>query len=354
MLPLNKKNLVIVGFGGMGGWHASFAKNSDAVNLLGIWDIKADRRAAAEAQGIHAYSSFEEVLNDPRVDLLTLAVPNDMHRPLAEQALAAGKNVISEKPVTLSHEDLQAMIDAAHQSGKLFTTHQNRRWDGEYLMMKQVYASGDLGDVFRIESRVHGSNGIPGDWRREKAHGGGMMLDWGVHLIDQMMGIVTDRKIEKIFCLCDHVTTAEVDDGFKLTLFYEGGLTALIEVGTSNFINLPRFYMCGANGTAMISDWNQPTRVVCCKVRKDENLIPIRTAAGLTKTMAPRSPESITSYEIPQPASDVHNFYRNVVRAIDGLEPQIVTHDQLMRVMRIMEAAMESDRLGMPVKFEDR
>src|SRR5699024_4670629 len=104
------------------------------------------------------------------VDILTLAVPNDVHKDLAIRAMAAGKNVISEKPVTLSSADLQEMIDASEKYGKLFTVHQNRRWDEDFLAMKEVYESGKLGYVFNIESRVHGSRGIPGDWRQRKAH----------------------------------------------------------------------------------------------------------------------------------------------------------------------------------------
>ena len=75
--------------------------------------------------------------------------------------------------------------------------------------------------------------------------------------------------------------------------------------------------------------------------------------AGLTKTMAPRNENTITTREMERPDSDVHNFYRNFVRAMNGEEEQDVTHVQLMRSMKIMEAAFESDRLGRPVDFED-
>ena len=193
---MTKKNAVIVGYGGMGGWHAKYftEKNSDCVNLLGIWDIKEERRQAAEEKGIHAYSSLEEVLADERVDFITIATPNDVHKEIAVAAMKAGKHVISEKPVTLSSEDLEEMIAASEKYGKLFTTHQNRRWDADYLMIRDLYREGKLGKTFSIESRVQGSRGIPGDWRGEKEHGGGMILDWGVHLIDQMLGIIMIKR----------------------------------------------------------------------------------------------------------------------------------------------------------------
>lgn len=93
----------------------------------------------------------------------------------------------------LSSAEFAEMVDAAHKSGKLFTVHQNRRWDVDFLAMKQLYQSGEIGEVFNIESRIHGSRGIPSDWRGEKEYGGGMLLDWGVHLIDQILQIYTQK-----------------------------------------------------------------------------------------------------------------------------------------------------------------
>ena len=348
-----KKRVAVVGYGGMGGWHVKHLLKSDVCELAGIWDIKESRREVARENGIHTYTSLEDVLSDKTVDIVTVAVPNECHLPISVAAMEAGKNVISEKPVALNSGELQQMIDCSNRTGKLFTVHQNRRWDKDYLVMKDLYASGELGDVFTIESRVHGSRGIPGDWRGKKEHGGGMILDWGVHLIDQMLGIVRDKKIEKLYCRCDHITNYEVDDGFKLDLYFEGELTARIEVSTSNFISLPRYYMLGTNGSALIQGWKTNCQVVSCKNWDEKDVVPVVTAAGLTKTMAPRDEKTISESVIELPESDVHDFYRNVCLAVDGKAEQIVKHNQLMRVMKIMEAAFRSDELGVPVEIDD-
>ncbi len=347
------KQVVVVGYGGMGGWHTRFIQENGVVKLRGIYDIDPERTALAKENGIYAYPSFEAVLTDSEADILVLAVPNELHKSLAIEGLKHGKHVLSEKPVTLSSADLDEMIAAAEKYNKIFTVHQNRRWDVDYLMMKQIYASGELGDVFGVESRIQGSRGIPGDWRGKKEHGGGMILDWGVHLIDQMLGIVYDRKIEKINCKCDHITNDEVDDGFKLDLHFEGGLIGHIEVGTSHFIALPRFYMTGKNGSAIVEDWRDEAKIVRLKTWEEKDVTPVATAAGLTKTMAPRDEKTVKEYRITRMDSDVHDFYRNLVAAIDGKEEQLVTHKQMRRVMRIMEAAFESDKLGVPIPFLD-
>ena len=346
-----KNNLVVIGYGGMGGWHVQHAQKSDAVNLLGIYDIDPKKTTLARERGIFAYDSLEDVLADERVDLVTVAIPNDSHIGTVIKALNAGKNVICEKPVAMNSEELDQMIAAAEASGKIFSVHQNRRFDIDFLAMKQIKESGELGSIINIESRIHGSRGIPSDWRGEKEHGGGMVLDWGVHLIDQLLQIF-DEKIEKVYCTLDHITNDEVDDGFKLTIYFEGGKSAYIEVGTYNFIAMPRFYMRAEKGSAIITDWREKCKVAKCKYWHESDVIPVETAAGLTKTMAPRDSVTMDEYELEKPISDVHDYYRNFCAAIDGKTTQLVTHPQMRRVMKVMEACFESDRLGKPVDFE--
>ena len=346
-----KKNLVVIGYGGMGGWHTEKALKSDVVNLRGIYDIKAERRELARSRGIFAYDSFDAVLSDPEVDLVTVAIPNDAHPEVVIRALEAGKNAICEKPVAITSAELQTMIDAAHRSGKLFTVHQNRRWDVDFLAMKQLMKTGEIGELIRVESRIHGSRGIPSDWRGKKAYGGGMLYDWGVHLIDQILQLI-DEKVRYVYCTLENITNDEVDDGFRLEITFESGKTAYVEVGMLNFIAMPRFYMKCKSGTALISDWREKTKVVRCKYWHESDVLPVETAAGLTKTMAPRDDVTTDTYELERPASDVHDFYRNVCRAIDGLEPQLVTHEQVMRVLKLIEAAFRSAETGARVDFE--
>ena len=347
-----KKRFAVVGYGGMGSWHVGHALKSDVLELAGIYDIDNKKSELARSRGIHAYSSLDELIDDKSVELVTVAIPNDVHLETVVKLLRGGKNVVCEKPVAMSSEELEQMIAASKESGKLFTVHQNRRWDVDYLAMQQLKDSGEIGKPIRIESRIHGSRGIPSDWRCHAQYGGGMMLDWGVHLIDQLMLIYKDEKIDTINCVNTNITTDEVDDGFYLTITFESGAVAFVEVGTYNFIALPRFYMKAKNGTALITDWREKTKVAKCKYWHENDVLPVQTAAGLTKTMAPRDSVTLDEYELEIPKSDVHDFYRNVVKAIDGKEAQIVTHDQIRLVLKIMEQSFKSAKLGQTIKFE--
>ena len=345
---MEKKKLAIVGFGGQGAWHAGWAAKSDCITLAGIYDIKKERCDFARESGIRVYASLDELLGDTEVDIVLCATPNESHKDISIAALRAGKHVVCEKPVTLSVADFDAIVEVAKEENRHFSVHQNRRWDVDYLALKGIIDSGEIGEVINIESRSHGSRGCPPDWRLHKPSGG-MMYDWGVHLIDQMMLLIPE-KLVNVYCEMTNITTSEVDDGFHLKLTYESGKRATVEVGTYNFINLPRMYMQCRAGTAYIEEWRSNTRVAKLKTWQEKDVVPVQTAAGITRTMAPRDDVSVDFYEIPRLTADVHNFYRNFIDVIDnGAEP-FVKNCEVRRVLLVMEAAFKSFEIGQAIK----
>lgn len=342
---------IIVGYGGMGSQHAKMIANTDNIRIAGTFDIEDTRQQVAKEDGYQTYDSFEKVLHDDQIDIILIATPNDSHKDIAVQALQAGKHVICEKPVTMNSDELQIIIDTAKECNKVFVVHQNRRWDEDFLLIEQLYNSNELGEIFNIEQRIHGSRGIPGDWRHELAYGGGMMLDWGVHIIDRI-SILIKEKITSIYCQMSYVLGNEVDDGFKLLLTFESGKTASFEVGTCNYISLPIWYMTGTKGTVTIEDWDMNGKIAKLISHDDKDATPIEAGAGLTKTMAPRKENTVEEFPLPRVKSDVREFYQNVMNVIEGHEELYVKNEEVMRVMKVMEAAFESAKTNQVVPFE--
>ena len=349
---MKKKRIAVIGYGGQGSWHTNQLLKSDVAELAGIYDIREVRRQAAAKNGIRVYDSAEDVVADESVNAVVVATPNDSHKELVIKALRAGKHVICEKPVEMSVAAFDEMCEAAAASGKLFTVHQNRRWDVDYLAMKHISGSKEIGELIRIESRIHGSRGIPSDWRCTKAQGGGMILDWGVHLIDQILQIFAEDSVVKIYCDTTNITKTEVDDGFRLNIYFESGRTAYVEVGTYNFLAMPRFYMQCENGSAIIYDWTKKAQVARMKAWNEKDVLPVQTAAGITKTMAPRDEVTLDLYEVERPVSDVHDFYRNFCAAMDGEAQPLITQPQVRRVLRLMELALKSAEDGQAITIE--
>ena len=347
-----KHRIAIIGLGGMGTWHLNELQTMTEPEVAGIWDIKESRREYAASRNVHVYESLEDLLSDETVDMVLIATPNDLHKPLAIAAMEAGKHVISEKPITLNSADLQEMIGASQRTGKFLCVHQNRRWDEDFLTVKKIIEEGNLGQIYRLESRVHGAHGIPGDWRAMPEHGGGMILDWGVHLLDQALLFYPEAKLSTVYATVSNVTNTLVDDGFTADLGFDNGVHMIIEVGTSNFITLPRWMVLGRDGTAIIEDWNLNGRMVCAHGLDDKDVVPVVTAAGLTKTMAPRREDTIRTFPLPTVKSDVRDFYHNVVAHLNGEADRLITLPQVQRVMRLMEAIMESAANRKVIEFE--
>lgn len=359
---MNEHYCAIVGLGGMGNWHRELILGEgnwndracgpiEHLHLAGSFDIRAERQEYAKRVGLQPYASFDALLADERVDIVLCTTPNDVHEEVVVRALEAGKHVVCEKPAALNSMQFQKMTDKAAQAGKLLTVHQNRRWDEDFLAVKKLYDERPMGTPFRIESRVHGSRGIPGDWRQLPEKGGGMVLDWGVHLLDQALMMVPER-VSRVYASFTNVTNTQVEDGFTVELTFENGLVFVVEVGTSNFINLPRWYVLCQDGTALIQNWNEQGKMVYVTNHAHNDAVPVRTAAGLTKTMAPRTQDTIAEQPLPQVQADIRDFYRNVMAVIEQTAEPIVKLTQVKRVMLLMEAVFRSARMHQSVPFE--
>lgn len=345
--------IAIIGYGGMGNNHKKYIiqrlNDSDypeKLAIAGIYDISEERRKFADELGLHCFDSAEEIFSDESIEIVLIATPNDLHKPYVIEALSRGKNVIVEKPMALDSQEVEEMYAAAKKYGKVFSVHQNRRWDDDYLSVKDVYDKGTIGKVYRIESRVMGSNGIPGAWRKIKAQGGGMMLDWGVHLIDQMLQMIDD-EVTSVYCDYSYQAGEDVDDGFDLLVKFKGGMQYRIVVDTNSFVELPRWQVYGADGTATVTNWrrdNVEGRVVRVTLRNDDKLEGVNAGNGFTKTMAARRAETVDDYPLPVVRGDKNAFYRNYMDAVMHGEPTLVTKRQVMRVFAVMEAAAESAR----------
>lgn len=350
-----KVTIGIIGLGYMGYYHyKKIIPKTEDFEILTAFDTDSSRLEFAQGLGLKAYGSLEEFLKDDSFNTVIVCTPNDSHLPLVLASLDAGKNVICEKPVSMNAEEIECMIAASKKNNKLFTVHQNRRGDGDYLMVKKVISEGTLGNVFRIESRVHGSNGIPSDWRRVKKHGGGMLLDWGPHQIDQLLCLIPSKVVSVYADL--KCIKYEVDDNLIIELKFENGLSALVEVFTSAFIPYPRWHVLGSDGCLDIKELDGEGQIVRGVVEEMEwglHLVdhwgpkePTNEPTSATRTMKPRPEHTIERIQVPKIAQDWKSFYFNYYKALNGEEELLIKPEESLRVMKIIDLAFESSRLG--------
>ncbi|MGI6634889.1 MAG: Gfo/Idh/MocA family protein [Christensenellales bacterium] len=342
----------IIGYGGMGRNHHCSIVHPNIL-YTAAYDVDPMRLAVAQKDGLVPCQTLEELLTMKDIELILVATPNHVHLELVLAALAAGKHVICEKPAALNSVDLARMYEAAEKAGKLFTIHQNRRWDRDYQIISQVVASGQLGKLFRIESRVQGARGIADTWRRYARFGGGMLYDWGVHLIDQLL-LLTNSSITGVFAECQYLNQQEVDENVRLTLFFKNDMSALVEIGTCNFQMLPRWYVCGKEGTTLIPYWDCQGETIVSSGEEIpwEDEIKTVSVMGPSRTLQPRGENTIR--HLPLPVADgICGFYEQMTHALEGRNEVPVTRVQAERVMRVIDLAFVSARKGQIINIEE-
>lgn len=336
--------LAIVGYGGMGEWHHKNIKERiEEIEVVGAYDIRPERVEKAVAAGLKEYDTLEALLQDENIDIITVATPNNFHKELVIAALQNGKHVICEKPVMMNAKELEEVIAVQQETGKLFSIHQNRRWDKDYRIIKDIVEKNTIGKPYYIESRVQGSRRALHGWRGHKINGGGMLLDWGVHLIDQILWLIPSPVVEIYACLLS-VYSDEVDDNFKLSLKFATGEVVLIEVATNCFINQPRWHMCCGDGTAVVENWACDGKMVGlhteANIPWDDEIV--YTEAGPTRTMAPRPVHTTKEEPLPEVTTHWTDYYKNIVGVIEGREELIVTPEQALRVMNVIDYIFKS------------
>lgn len=344
--------LGIIGFGGMGKWHAENAPRA-GVNIAAVCDIDEAKQQEAIRMGYKMYQTAEELLADDEVNTVVLTVPNYLHKEMCVKAAKAGKHVITEKPAAMNVAELDEMEDACKEAGVFFTSHQNRRWDRDMLIVKKAFDDNLLGNLFTIESKLHSGNGYMHEWHLYKKYGGGMIYDWGVHLIDQILFMMPQARIQSVYADIKNVLHEEVDDYFKIILKMDNGITAHIELSTYILEYQPRWLAAGDKGTLIVKTFGCDGNIYRTG-RMLEKLPPqiTETEAGPTRQFAPVPPGGIVTEPLPQIETDWADFYKNVDDVLNQRAESKIQISEVRRVLSVMEAAWKSSETGTAVLLE--
>lgn len=352
-------NLGFIGYGGMADWHFYNSPQAAGLHPVAAYDIDASRlqvaRERADELGIddfRTYGSLGELLADERLDAVLVATPNDTHKDLCLAAIAAGQNVICEKPVMMNTAELDEVLAAAEAAGVMFTVHHNRRWDADFRIAREVFQTGAIGKVFLVDTKLHGARGVMHGWRGLPERGGGIILDWVSHIGDQLLDM-HPGPLASVFCQARSVINERVEDFVELVVTWEDGLIARVEVGTFCLPGIFRsWHMCG-DGGALRVELNPATGWVGAihKVHEfDRTWDPhiINDYTGPTRTFAPLPSDLLP---LPEVAPRWGEFYENVEEAIHGRAALIVTPAQLRRGMALMDACFASVASGTTIRY---
>ena len=349
----------VIGHGFMGHEHEKMLLDFPGITLVGFSDID-PAQLEDVAPGLKRYASNEELINDPDVNVVLIVCNNTSHHDLVIQAAEAGKDVICEKPVAMSLKELDEMVEACEKAGVKFTVHHQRRLDPDFRTAKAVYDSGTLGDIYTIKSSIYGYNGNMHDWHVYIKEGGGMLYDWGVHLLDQVLWMMPGAKLKSVFADIRNVINFEVDDYFKVIMRFDNNITAEVELGTYYLTDkmhdkwFERHWFLGGNkGSAYVDGFGPEGKIVrTSQLLQNAGSKRTMTAAGPTRSFGPPPEGRIVTEPLPEVNTTHRQFFENYVRAWHGEEDFLVKIPETRRVLRLMDAVRESGRTGKSIDFE--
>lgn len=348
----------IIGFGFMGHIHEeNITKRVEHAEVTAICDIFEDRMEDAVTPNILKFKNPDDLLALKEIDTVIIAVPNHIHLEMVQKAAQAGKNIICEKPAAMNVKEFDTMMAEVKKHNVSFTVHQQRRFDKDFRTMKDIFDSKILGDIYTIQSNLYGINGNMHDWHVYNKYGGGMLYDWGVHLLDQMLFMV-DSKVKTVFADLRNVINFEVDDYFKILLKFENGIVGEIELGTYFLKDeekwFERHWFIGGNKGSAYSDGFEPSGKIATTTRLLES-VPGKltmTKSGPTRSFGSVPPGILQTEELKLAQTEHLMFFENYIKAINGEEKLLVTPLQVRRVLALMDAVRKSSAENKSVDFE--
>ncbi|WP_127959293.1 oxidoreductase [Serratia microhaemolytica] len=185
---VDKIRVALLGYGNAGKtFHAPLIAATPGMELTAIASSSADK-VHSDWPAIQVVNDVRWLFDDRRIDLIVIATPNDSHFALAQQALAAGKHVVVDKPFTVTLSQAEQLKQLAEREGKLLSVFHNRRWDSDFLTLKTLLAQGTLGEVVYFESHFDRYRPeVRTRWREQAGDGSGIWYDLAPHLLDQAL-----------------------------------------------------------------------------------------------------------------------------------------------------------------------
>jgi scyllo-inositol 2-dehydrogenase (NADP+) len=329
----------ILGYGAIGHEHNAAIQLTDGLELVAVCDPNPARVAAAQELA-PSVRGVEDLLAQDDVDLVVVSTPPATHAEWALRCLEAGKSVVVEKPFCITVDEADRQIAAAAERGLTLAVYQNRRWDPDYLALKQVVRSGALGEVFHYESFIGGYGHPCNYWHSDEAVSGGAIYDWGSHYLDWVLDLF-DQEVEWVSATTHKRVWHDVTnaDHTRVLVHFVDGLEAEFTHSDLAAAAKPKFYVLGTKG-GLIGDWREEKVVARSPIGTLlEDRLAVSDSPADLRVFTPDGAGGTSETRLSIPAAPAQPFHRQLADALLSGEPMDVTPEGSKRNIAVMQAA---------------
>ena len=331
--------IAYVGFGvSVREYHIPYVENREDIRVKYVFRREEDIAQYAEYEPfypeIRFITDFETILKDPEVDLVVVSAPDAFHVSYAKQILNAGKHALIEKPFAPTAAEAREVFALAKEKGLICMPNQNRRFDADFLALKEVLASGKIGELVRLES--HYDYFRPNGWYDHL----GTLYNLGVHTTDQIISLlgIPDRMVLDVRSI-HHPGVG--DDYYDLEFFY-GNSKASVNTSMCVLIDYPRFTLHGTNGSftlpPVIHNSGKAKVVGRHKVSFED------APEDRFGTLVYKKDGVTVTEKVRVGCAHYERIYDNLIDAIENGADKVVRDEEVVKVLEILEAATEVAR----------
>lgn len=338
----------ILGYGRSGSTlHADPIEKLPEFHLTAVCDIDpAAREKAYNRFHCKLYEDYHEMLAEEDLDLVVIVTRSSQHHKMTCDCLKAGKNVLVTKPWALNQQEAEEMIATAKESGKLLLPWLPARWGCDLLRLRELIGSGIIGKAFQIR-RSEFTFGIRFDWQTEKKYGGGYLLNWGPHLVDQPIQLI-GKPVKSVYGeLKQIINPGDVEDVFFAVMKTEDKVTIVSEFNISAN-KLPNWVIQGDRGTIFVKG----NDIEIHKANYPETFDPSSYRNAVEITVIKDDPDGTGKGVLGDRFGDNMAVYSHIANALTGKETYAVSLDSALNLTKVLDAIRKSSETGQVVHLK--
>ncbi|WP_125604771.1 oxidoreductase [Lapidilactobacillus bayanensis] len=335
---------LVIAFAGFGKsanrYHLPYLKQRSQIKVKMVYDHRFrhyhKQQDDLRADGVELTTDFTAVLEDPEIQMVSITTPAATHYNLAKQVLLHGKNVLVEKPFCETSEQAAELLKLAKETGLIAMPFQNRRFDSDYLALKQVLEVGYVGEPLTLES--HMDHFRPSDQFVNSEPINGQFYGLGIHTIDQIVALFGQPK-HVFYDVRAQQNQGTLDDYYETQLFYSK-LKAVVTSSPLVAYTYPSFVLNGTRGSFIKYGIDQQENDLKAGIMPGQSNFGIDTPSAFGHLKYLNSNGDWIEKDLPTPQGDYGRVYDAMYAAIIDKQSKLVTDQQLLTDIKILEAGV--------------